>query len=106
MQEQSEQTGGVMTQRKPKVTWTWLTAEEPALLRLEKDIRAVRDDGGPSFCANRQWYGRRDDGFKIRLYYLAGFMARNERLRTMEAYDVATKRLYALLPNCRNCICM
>jgi hypothetical protein len=106
MQEQSEQTGSAGAQRKPKVTWKWLTAEEPALLRLEKDIRAVRDDGGPSFCANRQWYGRRDDGFKGRVYYLAGFSARNRNLRTMEAYDVALKHLYALLPDCRNCGCL
>src|SRR3954449_8614363 len=89
-----------------KMTWAWLSAEEPALLSLERDMRAVRDEGGPSFCANRHWCGRQDDGFRGRLYWLAGFRARNKRLRTMEAYDLATDHLYSLLPSCRNCGCM
>ncbi len=87
-------------------TWKWLTGQEPRLRTLERDIRAVRDEGGSYFCANQHWYGRADSGFKGRLYYLVGFMSRNPALRTMGAYDVATEHLYAQLPDCRNCGCM
>jgi hypothetical protein len=79
-----------------------LCQREPRLHSLERDIQAVKDTGGPSFCANDWWYGR----LKPRLVRLVGFGAEQPELRTPEAYDVAYDVLYELLPDCRNCRCV
>jgi hypothetical protein len=92
------------------LTWQQLVAAEPRLGSLMREIKTVRDDKSrPSFCANAVWYGYYDyPGFKPRLYELAGWGAKSapDLLRTMEAYDLAYDKLYAALPNCRNCNCM
>jgi hypothetical protein len=47
-------------------------------------------------------------GFESQMTKLVGFYARNRHpeLTTMEAYDVAGKKLYDALPRCRNCGCL
>jgi hypothetical protein len=78
-----------------------LCAIEPRLTELARDIAAVKDTG-KSFCANQWWYGKY--GFKARMSGLVGYSAENPRLRTSEAYDVAYRQLYRLLPDCRACV--
>jgi len=86
-----------------KLTWKELTAAEPRLVALLKEARAVKDNGGPSFCANKVWY--RPGGLKSRLVELVGWGARDPKLRSVEAYDLAYTKVYGVLPDCRNCIC-
>lgn len=86
--------------------WEKLKALEPELSRLETEIRAVDKplaQTGRIFCANAWWYGYgagRRQGFKSRLLKLVGWDARDERLRSSHAYDVAYDYLYDLLPDC------
>jgi len=93
------------------ITWSLLCKLEPRLKELYKEIKQVKDDKTKnSFCANRVWYGwgNSGNGFKNRLHPLAGWEATGEdpRLHTRKAYDIAYKKLYNALPDCRNCICM
>ena len=64
----------------------------------------VKDEGGESFCANRVWYIR----YEPRLKQLVGRHAlrSDPLLRSEEAYQLAQHKLYQLLPNCRDCICV
>jgi len=97
------------------MTFQTLCIVEPRLADLAKEVEKIRDDGlEPSFCANDVWYGHsaRDGGIKERLCCLVGEEAslvgeeaRNPSLRTSRAYDVAYEKLYAMLPECRNCRC-
>jgi hypothetical protein len=76
---------------------------EPGLQELREDVAVVEDDKtSSSFCANRLWIRR----FKPRLIELVGSLAGVEELRTSEAYDVAYRELYQILPPCRNCLCL
>lgn len=85
-----------------ELTWSVLVEHEPWLKRLQKTVKDVRDEGGEYFCANEWWYER---GFRDQLSLLVGWHARNPRLRSDGAYDLAYDRLYGLLPNCRGCLC-
>ncbi len=85
-----------------RLTWSVLVEHEPRLKHLERTVRKVKDEGGESFCANEWWYER---GLKDQLVLLAGWSARNPRLRSEAAYDLAYDRLYDLLPDCRDCSC-
>ena len=70
---------------------------------------AVRDRGGPGFCANAVWYGYRGHcGIKRRLVRLVGWGAEvaDPVLRSPAAYDVAYRELYDPLPPCRSCACL
>ncbi len=86
------------------LTWKALVEREPELARLRREVESVRDENGPSFCANKVWYIR----FKPRVRALTGRQARRNDpvLRSNEAYDLAYNTLYRLLPDCRNCVCM
>lgn len=84
------------------LTWSVLVEHEPGLKRLQKTARGVKDEGGEYFCANEWWY---EKGLKDQLILLAGWSARNPRLRSEAAYDLAYNRLYDLLPDCRDCLC-
>lgn len=79
-------------------------AREPALAALQQEAQAVQDEGGHSFCANRTWYIH----FAPRLAALVGPQANTSDsiLRTRQAHTVAYQHLFALLPDCRNCICI
>jgi hypothetical protein len=80
-----------------------LCRKEQGLAELEREIRAVRDNGG-RFCANDAWYS--DGGFNWRLCGLVGRGAAQAELRDSTCYDTAYDFLYGLLPDCRGCRCI
>lgn len=86
-----------------KMTFEELAKIEPRLKTLLKEAQAIKDPGGPSFCANHIWY--KPLGFKDRLNKLVGWEAKDERLKSSEAYDLAYEKIYDSLPPCRNCLC-
>jgi hypothetical protein len=87
------------------LTWEDLAQVEPRLLALLKEIAAA-GAASPRFCSVSAWHGFGGrQGFKMRLWYLAGSGARNPALRSREAYDVAFETLYGALPDCRGCGC-
>ena len=96
--------------RRPRVTWTDVVIRAPRLAQLKRRVEFVRDDrAAPYFCASEQWYGTRGAGrgFHHDLAALVGPHARpaDTVLGIIEAYQVATERLRALLPPCRACTC-
>jgi hypothetical protein len=87
-------------------TWEDMVAAEPGLARLLIEILDA-DAGDKNFCGVTAWYGRGGkEGFKMRLYWLAGFRAHNHQLRSHRAYEVAVERLFDALPRCRGCSCI
>ena len=88
----------------PAVTWERLVEREPELANLYLETSAVKDGGGPSFCANKHWYIH----VEPRLTELVGQRAQTTDpiLLSPKAYELAYDVLYGLLPNCRNCICV
>jgi hypothetical protein len=91
------------------ITWDELVKLEPELDRLYRKIHAIKDPGGRTFCANARWYGYGGHpSLKAVMVYLVGCegAARDPRLRTSEAYNIAYTRLYNALPDCRNCMCL
>jgi hypothetical protein len=92
--------GGTMKNHKP--TWDELVDAEPRLGQLLAEAQAVKDEGGPSFCANTIWYRR----FKPRLSALVGWDRKGHPVLGGElAYDVAYRIVYNALPDCRDCLC-
>lgn len=91
--------------------WAELVTLEPRLATLLARARAIKDDKTrPVFCANAAWYGYgryEGQGLKTTLEHLVGWYAesRHPKLRSREAYDLVYKRVYKVLPNCRNCMC-
>jgi hypothetical protein len=77
---------------------------EPELEQLRLEVESIRDEGGPSFCANKVWY----IWIEPRVSELVGRRARRAAplLRSREAHEAVRKNLYPLLPNCRNCVCV
>ncbi len=81
--------------------WEKMVEIEPALGRLYEDVCSVECD--EKFCANAVWYGYGGHlGFKPRLMRLVGWDAKNPKLMTEEAYDVAYDKLYNALPDCQH----
>lgn len=64
----------------------------------------MRDEGGPSFCANKLWYVRYEP--ELRRLVGKGAEADDPLLRTQEAYELSRHVLYRRLPNCRECVCV
>lgn len=64
----------------------------------------MRDEGGPSFCANKVWY----IWVEPRVKALVGEQARrpDALLRSREAHELVRETLYRRLPNCRACVCV
>ena len=95
----------------PRLTFDQLAALEPGLARLEYEIKAwARTPLGDNWCANARWYGYgrfRGFGYRARMVELVGWGSHHPdpRLHTSEAYETAYRRLYELLPNCRQCAC-
>lgn len=79
------------------MTWKELCELEPSLKELYSEARAVKATD-ECFCANRLWYSR----FKPRLVKLAGWGARDIKLRSSGAYDTAYEKIYRALPDCLN----
>jgi hypothetical protein len=90
-----------------ELSWERIVEIESRLKAAERDIKAVADKGGRSFCANAIWYGYLDPGFsfKARVNRYTGWHAEAPELRSMAAYDMAYDYLYDLLPGCRACLC-
>jgi hypothetical protein len=87
----------------PALTWEDLTALEPRLELLERDIRYHASQArSVGYCASRHWHGYAGPGFKDRLSVLVGWEVDGPMLGSSEAYDVAYDHLYELLPNCRH----
>lgn len=88
-----------------------LAALEPGLRQLFRRAVGLKAAAvfDPDFCANKAWYGRRDQpGLKASLRGLVGFKAHNDHpeLVTHRAYDVAYQTIYAALPRCKEgCVC-
>ena len=85
------------------VSWQRLAAAEPRLAALENGVRAAAlvDRGRRRFCANSVFYRR----VKPRLSLLVGWGRREQGpdvLFAYEAYDLAYKHLFDLLPDCRH----
>lgn len=81
--------------------WDAIIQMEPLLGELQQRAHNVEDKGGDHFCANTIWYSE----FKPTLTSLAGFEAKDRRLRSMPIYDLAYSKVYNELPACRNCAC-
>lgn len=95
-------------EKSDQAVWERLCELEPRLIKLYKEIMTIKDDKRErSFCANRVWYGQNGWGFKQRFSELVGWGSNSphELLHTKEAYDVAYRKLYSALPDCRNCSC-
>jgi hypothetical protein len=78
---------------------------EPGLKALLKKAEQTRDRAfNPSFCANDLWFRE----FKPQLVLLVGWTARKENpeIQSAAAYDLAYDRIYASLPDCRECGCL
>ncbi len=93
------------------LSWQRILEEEPMLKELRRELKRVKDDGSaPSFCANAVWFGYRlnrpaERSPRDKVRALAGWSARNPTLRSQSAYTIAYEKLYALLPDCRDCSC-
>ncbi len=105
----------MISARRPPVavplTFADLCRREPGLAQLAREIRAfTRTPLGDDWCANARWYGYgryRGMGYRPRLVELIGWWARSidPVVRSSRAYEVAYHELYALLPDCRRCLC-
>ncbi|WP_417736292.1 hypothetical protein [Rosistilla oblonga] len=88
------------------MTFEELCEIEPRLTELERKAKAaelVKYDR--QFCANAYWA----DAIKPALTSLVGWDLVGEaddRLKTMEAYNLTYDHLYSLLPNCNQCGCV
>ncbi len=79
------------------MTWDQLIAMEPRLLRLYEHAKNCKPTKG--FCADQVWYGR--GGLKAQMAELVGFGS-DGALGTPEAYDIAYRKIYNVLPDCRH----
>jgi hypothetical protein len=88
------------------LTWREMVKIEPQLEQLLAATRRL-DTGLESFCGVTAWcgFGGRP-GLKMRMYHMVGFGSSKPELRTREAYELATKKLYAAIPPCRGCACV
>lgn len=93
-------------------------AEFRDLVRIEPALKAMADDAKAfkkasrmqqRVCANSRWYGTfewKNQGLKARLCKLVGWESDNQILRNDHAYSVAYQAIKAMLPACKNCLCI
>lgn len=87
------------------LTFKFLCWLSPRLKRFHKMILMIRDDGSePYFCANEVWALLRDTLDEIVGFHASEYA--DPRLRTSAAFDVARRRCYSDLPDCRSCGCV
>src|SRR5262245_13782074 len=96
-----------------KLTFNDLVALEPRLAHLLTEARSHKPSR--KFCANEAWYGC--SGLKDQLVRLVGWaretapdgatdVAKEETLKSSQAYDVAYDTVYQALPDCGpECVC-
>ncbi|MHB1042359.1 MAG: hypothetical protein ACYC0Q_05930 [Eubacteriales bacterium] len=84
------------------MTWEEMTAIEPRLQALYERAKGYRNNTkiNRNLCANRVWYGR--DRLKGELCNLVGWGVRDTRLSSPIAYDIAYRKIYDALPDCRH----
>ena len=82
------------------MSWRKITKIEPELRELYKTAVQYKKEAkrDKDFCANNTWVL----SLKPVLCGLVGWEARNEKLRTCEAYDIAYYKIYNALPRCRH----
>lgn len=93
-----------MTQDVSRTEFLKYAQYSDGLIRLEKRILqySANNRHTKNFCANNAWYSV----FKPEMCKLAGYGAKDERLRSSAAYSAAYEYLYHLLPDCNhNSIC-
>ena len=86
-----------------ELTWETLVRLEPGLQILYEDCLAVTAGDNPHFCANGVWYG----ALKPRLERLVGWGVQHKSrfLGGEDAYALAYRTCYDVLPPCRDCLC-
>lgn len=84
------------------LTLEQIVAIEPKVRYLIDEAKAV-DGSGERFCANELWYG--PGHLKEAVCRLVGWDAKDSRLTSCEAYDVAYQAVYDALPPCKDCLC-
>lgn len=83
-------------------TWQEIIKIEPQLKKLFEESCSIKDDGIKNiFCANKIWY----ENFKPKLEKLVGWDAVKQSLRNEDDYDIVYRKIYDVLPPCRNCSC-
>ncbi len=97
--------------RSRRATLRDLTVLEPRLKALASAATLYKQKAryASMACANDRWYGHHEwegNGLRKQLIELVGWEAHNPLLRTSYAYDLAYQRIYAKLPDCRNCACV
>lgn len=80
------------------ITFKYLVSRVPELGELEKEILNLPYNN-KNFCAVLAWHNKHM-GYKHRIGALVGFYVDDPDLRKTEYFDVATRHLYHLLPNC------
>ena len=99
-----------------KLTFNDLVALEPRLAHLLTEARSHKPSR--KFCANEAWYGYFGfSGLKDKLLRLVGLkretapdgatdVAKEQTLKSSQAYDVAYETVYRALPDCGpECVC-
>ncbi len=93
-------------------------AEFRDLVGIEPELKGIADDAKAfkkasrmqqRVCANSRWYGTfewKNQGLKARLCKLVGWESDNQILRNDHAYSVAYQAIKAMLPACKNCLCI
>jgi hypothetical protein len=100
------QPGGLCVRCKERAeTWDWkqLCRHEPELKMLLAVAEMLQSTPRHQvFCANRVWL----HVFRPRVCQLVGSSAKDPALRSSHCYDVAHRKIYFALPDCRGCKCL
>jgi hypothetical protein len=87
--------------------WEELVQLEPRLAELLKEAQDYRQRSRDAryACANEVYGG--PYGLRARMEDLVGWVAKTdiEELKTGEAWKIAHHKIYAALPDCRDCSC-
>jgi len=86
------------------LTFADMAVMEPELQELLDEAKRVSVDR--RFCRNHAWYSylNEPDRFKNRMLKLVGFNSQSKAplMHTSEAYDLAYKTIYEVLPPCQH----
>jgi hypothetical protein len=80
------------------MTFDQIKRVEPELARMEAHIKQIGRKRGQNFCANGLWTCY----FHPAMCGLVGWEATRPELRSSQAYNVANRHLYNLLPHCKH----
>ena len=84
---------------KTGITWAKIIEIEPRLKRAYKIAKNENKDELPeNYCANEIFYRR----LKPEIVELVGWSARDRRLRSSQAYDIAYEKILNALPDCQH----